>query len=728
MAKGTDGTTPHEGEAPSAPPVTEVAAVSRDDSDEPAAEEAQPKSALLRKLAALHQVPHIEKLAFTLAIAVAAGITLPFLGSIGFFDPWETHYAEVARQMTQRDDYLYPFWKDAYFFSKPVLLFWVSAIGYRLLGMNDLDGAIPWGAELVGRLPNALISILTIAVIFITVRRFWSRRAAVLSSVVLATIPFWGFMSRQAITDMLYVGPMTMAMCLLAIAFFDDEHREAYEKARIPKWLLGAFAVGFLPQLWEIGRTGAFLNRQALLGSEMATRIGFSSLLCLMALGFLFYLHKRGRDPLVHGAAFLTAIATLGKGPHALLLLGMVYFLYFALSGDWRFLKRRAMWTTAVLLYLGVALPWYLVMLFFDGRDESRKSWFGRFVVWDLFGRIGGGVHGDRGTFEYYFRYLSFGMFPWTAALPVALFDAASTPLRPKHERDGNERFTLFVLLWCVSFFVFFTATTTKFHHYIFPVVVPGAILIGGWLDRVLSGQRKLLAGFAGVVVLGTLLIARDLAAEPWQLVDLFTYHYKSWKPDYYFPKDPNWHIVFSAVVFPVASLVILGLASDWARSVVDAGRGGALARLLASFQRLGQAILGGVRSVKNAGFVLGALSAGLVFIVFAVHVYFNNMSQHWSQRWLFETYYALREPGEPIISYQMDWKGETFYAHNTDIQIKKSASKLKKEIEKPGRAFVLVQTDRYDRIKSALGKDYEGKIKVVDRSNKKWFLVLVED
>ena len=30
--------------------------------------------------------------------------------------------------------------------------------------------------------------------------------------------------------------------------------------------------------------------------------------------------------------------------------------------------------------------------------------------------------------------------------------------------------------------------------------------------------------------------------------------------------------------------------------------------------------------------------------------------------------------------------------------------------------------------IQSALGTGYEGKIKVVDRSNKKWFLVMVED
>ena len=45
-----------------------------------------------------------------------------------------------------------------------------------------------------------------------------------------------------------------------------------------------------------------------------------------------------------------------------------------------------------------------------------------------------------------------------------------------------------------------------------------------------------------------------------------------------------------------------------------------------------------------------------------------------------------------------------------------------------PGRDFVLVQTDRFGGMKSALGKEYDDKIKVVDRSNQKWYLVTIDD
>ena len=677
-----------------------------------------------------NQIAGIEldaRFSFWLVLGCALGLVVPYLGSIGFFDPWETHYAEVARQMAARDDYLYPFWKDAYFFSKPVLLFWLTSIGYKIIGAGDAVDAIPTAAEWVGRLPSAVISICTVMTVYFTASRLWSRRAGVLSALVLTTIPFWLFLSRQAITDMLYVGPMSMALCLLAIAFLDDETRESLENAKLPPWLVGIFGLALIPQLWEIGRSGAFLNRVTLLGSEMSTRLGFSLTLCAIAGGALFLLWKKGRDPLVHAAAFWVAIATLGKGPHALLLTGLVLFLYFLLSWEWERLRRPAL-ITGILLYLTISLPWYLVMALFDGRDESRKTWFTRFVLWDLLGRIGTGVHGDRGTFDYYFRYLGFGMFPWSGFFPLALLKAVSAPWSKKADRTTPQRFTLFVALWAASYFVFFTATTTKFHHYIFPVVVPAALLIGWWLDALLRAPKRLEVGLAAALVLASILIARDLAAEPWQLIDLFTYHYKSWKPEYYFPVDINWHLWMGIATFAAMLLFAQGVIRDHVTSAIWQQADPSEGETDSKNDLRKSGIVRSKTRIPNQSFVVGTLLSACFFSIFVVHIYFNRMSQHWSQRWIFDTYYSMRQPGEPLISYQMDWKGETFYSHNSDLQIKKSATELKKRVSRPGREFIVVQTDRFNRIESALGAAYKNKIKVVDRSNKKWFLVLVEE
>jgi hypothetical protein len=576
-----------------------------------------------------------------------------------------------------------------------------------------------------------VLSLVTVAVVYLAARRLWSRRAAVLSVIVLSTIPFWEFMSRQAITDMLYVGPSSTCILLIAVAFFDDESREKLRATPIPRWMLVLFGLGLYPQYWEYGRTGAFLNRVELLGNETITRIAVSIVLCAAVTAGLFYLWKKGTDPVLHLAAFFLALATLGKGPLGLALAGMVIVLYLLASGEWYQLRRKA-FITGGALYLAVALPWYVVMFFFKGLDEGRKTWFQRFVIYDLFGRIGVGVHGDRGTSEYYVKYLGMGLFPWTGAFPIAVFAAAQQRLSQKTERTAAERFTMLVVIWAVSYFAFFTLTTTKFHHYIFPVVVPAALLIGRWLDRLLDDERRVPVGIALFFFLVSLQFGRDLALEPWEFADLFTYHYKSYDPGYYFPADFGWpeggwlpglstmpwQGILGAACLAASMLILLGV-------FIDAG-----ARRLGLFEQIADAAdaaLTGARRSVNAGFVALALVAALVFGMFSVHVYYNRMSQHWSQRWMNQTYFRLANGPEPLLSYQMDWKGETFYWKNKDIQLKKSAADLKKELDKPGREFVLVQTDRYGGMKSALGKEYESRIKVVDRSNKKWYLVLVE-
>ena len=127
-----------------------------------------------------------DRWALRLVIGVACGIILPLLGATGFFDPWETNYSEVTREMIVRDDYLYPFWKDSYFFSKPILLFWMQAPLFRLVGAGDVGTPMSQAIELLGRLPSAFFGVGTVVIAFVVARRFWSRRAATLGALALA--------------------------------------------------------------------------------------------------------------------------------------------------------------------------------------------------------------------------------------------------------------------------------------------------------------------------------------------------------------------------------------------------------------------------------------------------------------------------------------------------------------------------------------------------------------
>jgi 4-amino-4-deoxy-L-arabinose transferase-like glycosyltransferase len=155
--------------------------------------------------------------------AFAALLFVPWLGATGFWDPWEPHYGEVAREMIARGDYLHPWWESAYFFSKPALDLWLMAAG--MLAVNA-DGPHRWVGVLTEwgvRLPFAAISALGAILLFVAASRLVSRRAAVLGTLASLTAPLFVMLARQAVPDPVFVGLLSAAMACLMIALFSDE-------------------------------------------------------------------------------------------------------------------------------------------------------------------------------------------------------------------------------------------------------------------------------------------------------------------------------------------------------------------------------------------------------------------------------------------------------------------------------------------------------------------------
>ena len=71
------------------------------------------------------------------------------LGNIGLVDETEPLFAEAARQMTVRGDWITPYFNGETRFDKPPLIYWLMAVAYRTLGVNE------WAV----RLPSALCAI-----------------------------------------------------------------------------------------------------------------------------------------------------------------------------------------------------------------------------------------------------------------------------------------------------------------------------------------------------------------------------------------------------------------------------------------------------------------------------------------------------------------------------------------------------------------------------------------
>jgi 4-amino-4-deoxy-L-arabinose transferase-like glycosyltransferase len=200
-------------------------------------------------------------------LAVGAFLYMPALGVFSLWDPWETHYGEVAREILARDDWISLWWaQDGWFWSKPVLNFWIQSLAMGALGTHYqpdqmlMSGGVPAAhAEWVVRTPNVLMTLGAMYLLYKGVAKVFGRRAGLLGAVVLATMPDWFFLAHQTMTDMPFVAAMTAAMGLLLYGLNTDEeaHVRVYEvdafgrKLRFSLWhvVFGAVLLCALPQI-----------------------------------------------------------------------------------------------------------------------------------------------------------------------------------------------------------------------------------------------------------------------------------------------------------------------------------------------------------------------------------------------------------------------------------------------------------------------------------------------
>jgi 4-amino-4-deoxy-L-arabinose transferase-like glycosyltransferase len=190
-------------------------------------------------------------------VVLAAVLYFPCMGSYALWDPWETHYGEVSREILAKDDWISLWWaQDGWFWSKPVLDMWMQAIFMATLGVHYQpdkmlvgDAAKPLlHPEWAVRAPVVLLTIVALYLLYKGVAKVFGRRAAFLGGLVLATMPDWYFIAHQTMTDMPFVGAMTacMGLVLLGLRTAEDREVRAYE-VRIgrARWRLSAWHLVF---------------------------------------------------------------------------------------------------------------------------------------------------------------------------------------------------------------------------------------------------------------------------------------------------------------------------------------------------------------------------------------------------------------------------------------------------------------------------------------------------
>ncbi len=340
----------------------------------------------------------------------------------------EPRYAQVAREMLERHNWVTPFLYGHPWLEKPVLYYWQAMLCYKIFGVSD------W----VARLPSAIDATAMVVSIYLFFRQF--RRGFQLDAALItaSTAGVIG-LSRSASTDMPLAATFTIAL-VAWLAWYEGGRR---------RWLL------------------------------------------------VFY--------------FFLALATLAKGPVALLLAGLIILLF---AVGWRNLKLipQTLWWPGLLLYFAAALPWYVAV------QRQNPGFFHSFIIEQNFARFGTNLYHHVQPWWYFLPMLLLAIVPWTFLVIAAFAGAVRRWKKEPDEDDATIGADSLFLIWITVVLVFFSASHSKLPAYILPAVPAGTMLLADYLQRVIAAGKRphaawllLHAAMAGGVM-GPALLVRYIA------------------------------------------------------------------------------------------------------------------------------------------------------------------------------------------------------------------------
>jgi len=178
-----------------------------------------------------------------LLILLAIGILL-FLFKIGERDLWEpdeTRYAVVAREMRQSGNWIVPHLSGALYAEKPPLYFWLVNLSTIILGKTT---------ESANRLPSALAGFIAVLLTFHFGSKLFNPSAGFLSGLVLSTCFFFPNISRWMMLDSLFCLLFLLSVYHLYIGM-SSQGRQRFHFLLAGIWVaLGTLTkgpLGFLP-------------------------------------------------------------------------------------------------------------------------------------------------------------------------------------------------------------------------------------------------------------------------------------------------------------------------------------------------------------------------------------------------------------------------------------------------------------------------------------------------
>ncbi|MGK7943951.1 MAG: ArnT family glycosyltransferase [Microcystaceae cyanobacterium] len=378
---------------------------------------------------------HFEKNAnFTWGFSIAWLVLVNFaafilnLGSTGLIDETEPLFAEAARQMTVTGNWITPYFNEVTRFDKPPLVYWLMAIGYKIIGVNE------WAV----RLPSALAAIALTVFSFFVLKKFGFATPAAATPEQISTPRV-----QRQLWISAWIGSTLVAFNLQTLLW---SHQGVSDML-----LSGCIGAALLCFFWGYATSNTSEEKEDKF--NLFTPISNRWYLA-------FYI--------------ITGLAVLTKGPVGFVLPGMIILAFLFYVGNWQkvlFQEMGLVWGT--LIFLAVTVPWYILVIV-----ENGQAYIDSFFGYHNFERFTSVVNGHSAPWYFYF-IIVLGMFaPWSIYLPLSMIRLRLGKRDFWQQQPRQSQLGLFAFWWFTVIFVFFSVAVTKLPSYTLPLIPAAAYLV----------------------------------------------------------------------------------------------------------------------------------------------------------------------------------------------------------------------------------------------------------
>lgn len=205
----------------------------------------------------------------------------------------------------------------------------------------------------------------------------------------------------------------------------------------------------------------------------------------------------RKRDWLLFTMYGCAALATLTKGLIGILIPAMVIGSWIALTSQWKLLLNVRL-IPGLLLFLAIVVPWHIL------AGEKTPEFYEFYFIHEHFERFLTKQHGRYHPGWFFIPVLLVGLLPWTSFL-IQSFRTNYQLVWKQRKEDTTH---LFLLLWIILPFTFFSLSDSKLIPYILPIFPAVAVGIARFLANIWrnGSTRPYRVGLWGfVAILGLL-------------------------------------------------------------------------------------------------------------------------------------------------------------------------------------------------------------------------------